>query len=76
MASNMGENKPDAIPVVNDLAGIYTSSSLLAQGKRWNDLQETFQKLHGQSPEWIARAPGRASIFYRMSMKTFSLDIQ
>lgn len=55
------ESAGDFIPVVSSIDEIYTSGSLLTQGKRWDGLVREFEKRYGGKPKFVARAPGRVS---------------
>ncbi|KAK8869627.1 galactokinase [Kwoniella newhampshirensis] len=51
------------IPKFNSLAEIYPSSSaVLREGKRWNDVVGKFQEVYGTRPTHIVRAPGRVNV--------------
>jgi galactokinase len=54
----------DAVPVVRDLAEIYSADALQAERKRWNELAYAFETAYGAGPAWIARAPGRVRVVY------------
>lgn len=54
----------DPIPLVDSLSDIYSSqAAVLAQGPRWKNLVEGFQReFDGQTPAFVARAPGRVNV--------------
>lgn len=51
-----------AIPVTSSLDQVYTPSSLLSQGARWDALFSKFQESYGAPVESVARAPGRVNV--------------
>ncbi|CAH7677081.1 N-acetylgalactosamine kinase [Phakopsora pachyrhizi] len=53
----------DFILETSSLEDIYTSSSVSSQAIRWGNLINCFNKtFHTQSPDFIARAPGRVNV--------------
>lgn len=53
----------DPIPLVDTLEGIYSKERIPKEGKRWDNLHSQFKKkFNGQSPNFIARAPGRVNL--------------
>lgn len=53
----------DPIPLVDGLDRIYSKQRLTKEGKRWDALHAQFkQEFNGDSPHFIARAPGRVNL--------------
>lgn len=48
--------------MANALSDIYPSSSLGAQGPRWNNLLAKFESVYGHAATFVARSPGRVNI--------------
>lgn len=51
-----------SIPLSNELSEIYTPTSLLTQGTRWNHLLTSFESEFKTKVEFVARAPGRVNV--------------
>lgn len=52
------------VPTARSLQDIYTpdSGTILAQGKRWDDLLTQFKATYGHDAEFVSRSPGRVNI--------------
>lgn len=52
-----------SIPLSKELSEIYTPTSLLTQGNRWNNLLESFKlEFESTTCQFIVRAPGRVNV--------------
>ncbi|KAI9247228.1 galactokinase [Sporodiniella umbellata] len=50
------------VPIIENLDQIYDKSTVLLQSKRYKDLVEKFEKIHGRRPEFVVRSPGRVNL--------------
>ncbi|KAI4136052.1 MAG: hypothetical protein LQ347_000102 [Umbilicaria vellea] len=51
-----------AVPVAHSMEAVYPPEAVQTQQKRWSHLSSRFSEIYGQSPEFIARSPGRVNI--------------
>lgn len=52
----------DPIPLVGDLAALYSKERLVTEGQRWDKVRQQFEQSFGAAPQYIARAPGRVNL--------------
>lgn len=50
------------IPELSSLAEIYDSNILAKEESRWSRLRESFGKVYGTEPAFVARSPGRVNL--------------
>lgn len=51
-----------SVPVAQSIEAVYPPEAVQTQQKRWSSLASRFSEIYGQSPEFIARSPGRVNI--------------
>lgn len=51
-----------SVPVAHSIEAVYPPEAVQTQQKRWTYLSSRFSEIYGQSPEFIARSPGRVNI--------------
>lgn len=51
-----------SVPVAHGIEAVYPPEAVQQQQKRWSHLSSRFSEIYGQSPEFIARSPGRVNV--------------
>ena len=51
-----------SVPVAHSIEAVYSPEAVQTQQKRWSRLSSHFSEIYGQSPEFVARSPGRVNI--------------